>query len=163
MTHVRTIATAIVIGLISPTTSNLSAVMPTPVAVSYKHSTRKTPTLAERNIVIRALICAYALKYNVEPAAAMAVAHIESRKGQQEFRVGLMGRTYYGPFGVNKCFLKKWSVDELDTNIKVGVKALSRNQNLKKSLQKYNAAFNEAYWQAIQEARRKYRKGGVSG
>jgi hypothetical protein len=141
-------------------TPNLLAVMPTPVVAVQKKG--HTPTLADRNIVIRALICAYALKYDVEPAAAMAVARIESGTRVQEFRTGFMGRTYLGPFGIHKCFLKKWPVDQLECNIEVGVRAIARYKDLKVSLKKYNTAFNEGYWRAVTTARAQYRRSGVT-
>lgn len=120
----------------------------------------------EQNLRIRALICAYSIKYNVEPAFAMAVAHIESAKNGKEFRVGRMGRTYYGPMGIHRCFLNKWAIDNAEVNIEVGVRALSgvgydegRQRN---RLKRYNSVCDEGYLRAITQAKTKYRKGGVS-
>lgn len=111
-------------------------------------------------LIIKAYISAYALEYKVEPAFAMAVAHIESRKGNQEFRSGCMGRTYYGPFGIHRCYLAKWPIDQLETNIQAGIRAL-RGSDLRRILKRYNAEFTESYWRAVMKARAKYRKEGV--
>lgn len=91
----------------------------------------------------------------------MAIAHIESRKGDQEFRVGRMGKTYYGPMGIHKCFLNL-GIDDPERNIEVGVKALARygpvtnDDQLKRALKKYNSSFNLAYWNQIKKAELKY-------
>lgn len=111
-------------------------------------------------IVIKALITAYALQYGVEPATALAVAHIESRKGKDEFRVGRAGK-YWLPFGIHKCFLSRWRVDDLETNIQVGVSSL-KGKDLRRTLRRYNATFDNAYWNAILKAREHYRKEGIS-
>lgn len=113
-------------------------------------------------ILIKAWISAYAVKYNVDPAFATAVAHIESRKGRQEFRTGRLSRTYYGPMGIHKCF-KHLGIDQTERNIEVGVEALrgvaGDTTKQKKRLRKYNTSFNMAYWKQIKQAEGRYRHG----
>ena len=71
-----------------------------------------------------------------------------------------MGKTFYGPSGIHKCFLNKWDIDKPKINIDVGARALrgvGDNVALqKKRLKRYNASFNESYWKAIKSAERKY-------
>ena len=145
-------------------TPNLLAVMPTPLMIVKEI---KTPSSADRNIVIRALMCAYAIKYGTKPEYIMAVAHIESRKGNVEFRTNKTGR-YYQPMGIHECFLRErgWPVNTLDGNIEVGARALRGIQSedrLKSRLKKYNATFNQSYWKEVVKAADKYRKKGVAG
>lgn len=111
--------------------------------------------LAEINIApyIKYLIRQEARRQGADENFVLAVAHIESRIGNKEFRTGLMGRTYYGPFGVHKCFLSRWPINRLDENIRVGVSALRGGF---KSLRRYNASYNSAYAGAIKQAMRKY-------
>lgn len=129
-----------------------------------KKSQRPTPPI----IVIKGLICAYALENGIEPAFAMAVAHIESRFGGKEFRVGLMGGSrYFGPMGIHRCFKKRWPIDQPETNIKVGCWALrgvgSNVSRQRSRLKRYNASFNCGYWRAVRGAVRKYREEGWDG
>jgi hypothetical protein len=114
-------------------------------------------------IIIRAKCCAYALKHETKPAYVMAVAHIESRKGAQEFRVGRVGR-YWLPMGIHYGFLKEhgWPVDTLDGNIEAGARALRGIHDLaslKRRLKNYNREFNGSYWHEICKAIKKYEKG----
>ena len=104
---------------------------------------------------IKFLIRQEARKQGVDETFVLAVAHIESRSGNKEFRTGLIGRMYYGPFAIHKDFLKRWPIDKLDTNIQVGVHALRGGF---KSLRRYNANYNEAYASAIRRAMHKYRE-----
>lgn len=101
-----------------------------------------------------------AAKFRVDPNFLKAVASVESRKGNQKFRYGKMGRTYYGPMGIHKCFLKKWDIDKPEINIMVGARALqgvgSNPAAQKKRLRRYNASFNERYWRAIKQAEREF-------
>lgn len=95
--------------------------------------------------------------WNVEPSFALAVAHIESRlPGKEEFRCGKMGSTFFGPFGIHKCFKKRWPIDNPLVNCWIGVRAL-RGRNKKKILKRYNAKFDQAYWLAIKRAKKKYK------
>ena len=133
----------------------------------YSHSANGNSTkenLAPSNSWIKSIIKEKALKYNVDPALAIAVAHIESRKGKKEFRIGRMGKTYFGPMGIHKCFLKKWAIDKPKINIEIGVRALRgigyNKSKQKRRLKKYNASFNRSYWNSIQEATLKYKKEG---
>lgn len=106
------------------------------------------------NPYIKFLIRQEARRQGVDENFCIAVAHIESRIGDKEFRVGPMGRgTYYGPFGIHRCFLSRWPIQHLDTNIAIGVNALRGGF---KSLRRYNASYNEAYAGAIRQAMRKY-------
>jgi hypothetical protein len=104
----------------------------------------------------------YANMYNVDPAFLIAVMHIESRnpKTGEEFRFGKMGKTYYGPCGIHKDFLKKWPIDNLETNIEAGARALrgvGYNESLqKRRLHRYNASCNSSYLKAVMSAKRKY-------
>jgi hypothetical protein len=100
-----------------------------------------------------------AIRWNVKKSYVKAVAEIESRKGGQKYRFGKMGKTYYGPMGIHKDFLKKWAIDDPVTNINVGARALRDCQDeasLKKRLRRYNASFNGGYWSAVIGASRKY-------
>lgn len=73
-----------------------------------------------------------------------------------------MGRTYYGPMGLHKCFLSR-GADDLDRNIELGVRALTRYPgDLKRTLRRYNTNFDRSYWVAVQRAIAKYRREGVS-
>jgi hypothetical protein len=109
---------------------------------------------------IKKLAIESAQRWDVDPAFFIAVMHIESRKGNQEFRVGKMGKTYYGPCGIHKAFLSKWDIDDPKINIEVGARALrgvGYNEQLQiKRLKRYNASFNIAYWKAIKSAKQKY-------
>lgn len=155
--------------MILATTLNLIAVMPTLPIRSMSpepvvsHTPRQSAITEPSPLIIRALICAYAIKYNVDPAIAMAVARVESGNRKREFRVGLMGKTYYGPFGIHRCFLQKWPIDRLETNIEVGIRAIGRCRDLRKSLKRYNATFNETYYRAVLASARQYRRSGVGG
>jgi hypothetical protein len=93
----------------------------------------------------------------VEPEFALAVAAIESR-----LQCGPLGRsgTYYGPMGIHKCFKAKWDIEDPYVNIAVGVSAL-RGRDQRRVLKRYNASFNEAYWRAVQAARRQYQRDRV--
>lgn len=94
--------------------------------------------------------------YGIDPAFALAVAHVESRTAHQEFRVGLLCHKWYGPFNIEKGFKKRWpDIDTIQGNCRAGVRAL-RGSNPRRVLQRYNAAFNEGYYRAIMAARRKY-------
>ena len=113
-------------------------------------------------VVVKALICAYAIKNHAKPAYVAAVAHIESRKGSQEFRVGRVS-LYWLPMGIHYGFLKErgWPVDTLDGNIDVGSRAFAGIVNLealKRRLQKYNCSFNSGYWGEVKKAVAKYER-----
>ena len=122
-------------------------------------STRKHQKQEPSIIVIKALICAYAIKHKVKPEELMAIAHIESRKGKKEFRVGLTGR-YYLPMGIHKGCKTEDDKSTLSGNIEIGAKTLARlihrRGSLKRALQKYNASFNSSYWNQVKKASKKY-------
>jgi hypothetical protein len=91
-------------------------------------------------------------KYGVDPNIALAVAETESSIGNTRFRFGKISKTLYGPFGIRDCFLKKWDITDPFVNTEVGIRALARYPgNIKRSLQKYNKTFNNAYYNRIIE------------
>jgi hypothetical protein len=124
------------------------------------------------NDYIKERIVYWSKIFNVEPAFAISVAHVESRIGNNEFRCGLVGKgRFYAPFNIHRNFSKKWGVNLncLDTNIKYGCRSLSMIktkkgcihvgsdlQLQKRRLMTYNATFNGEYWKAIVAAKRKY-------
>jgi hypothetical protein len=101
------------------------------------------------------------VKYGIDPYFALAVAEVESSYKGERFRFGKMGKTYYGPFGIHKCFLKKWDISNTFVNTEVGIRALSRYGNQKKSLKKYNTHFNMTYYKRIKYLENKNRKDRV--
>jgi hypothetical protein len=114
---------------------------------------------------IKDLVLKYSPIYDVDPPFALAVFHIESRIGNQEFRVGPMGRgTFYGPAGIHKSFLKDrgWPINTLEGNIRVGVRALqgtgvSRDKQVRR-LHRYNAVCDSRYVGAVMRAKAKYER-----
>lgn len=74
------------------------------------------------------------------------MAIVESRGRGQVFRVGPIGRggEFIGPFGLNRCFRKKWPIDDLKTNIERGCIALQGGNKLH-VLKRYNTKCNDAY------------------
>jgi len=102
--------------------------------------------------------------YGVDPYFALAVAEVESSCKGERFRFGKMGKgTYYGPFGIHKQFLKKWPIYDKYVNTEIGIKALARYKNQKKSLMKYNTEFNERYWRSIKRLEKENRKIDIFG
>jgi hypothetical protein len=92
---------------------------------------------------------ACSLHYGVEPEFAYAVARVESGTRTEALRFGRLGRSrYYGPMGINRCFLARWPIDDPYVNVEVGVKAL-RGADKRRVLKRYNAAFDEAYYRAV--------------
>lgn len=123
------------------------------------------PTISFASIspeTAKQLAVKYAEKYNVDPAFLIAVMHIESRKGNQEFRFGRIGKIYYGPCAIHKDFLKKWAIDDPETNIEVGARALRNvgydDRLQKKRLYRYNTICDPAYVKAVMQAKQKYRR-----
>jgi len=104
---------------------------------------------------------ACALTYSVDPEFAQAVAIVESRPagGGMEMRFGPLGRSgkYYGPMGVNRCFLGKWPINNPFVNVQVGVMAL-RGADKRRVLRRYNASFTEAYYQEILRVERRLKE-----
>jgi len=114
--------------------------------------------------LLLAWIRAYAALYGVEPEFALAVAHVESGCAGQEFRLGPLGKKgkYAGPFGLDRAYCReRFGLDPVDpeTNIRIGVRAL-RGRDPRAVLQRYNAKFNERYWRAVQQAKRRYKSRG---
>ena len=108
------------------------------------------------------LVKAVAVKYGVDPNFALAVAEVESSNKEVRFRFGKMGRgTYYGPYGIHKCFLKKWDISDPSINTEVGIRALARYKDQRKALKKYNASFNEGYYRRIKQLEARNRREGV--
>lgn len=98
-------------------------------------------------------------RHNVDPAFVMAVARIESGKKKKEFTLGRIGKTYYGPMGIHKRFLKKWKIDDPKTNIEIGTMTFSgcRTEKQQKSkLKTYNKSFSPRYWLSIKSTKHKY-------
>lgn len=94
--------------------------------------------------------------YHVDPAFALAVAHVESRAPGREFRTGLLAGKWYGPFNVHKDFRKRWpEIKTISGNCRIGVRAL-RGSNPRKILRRYNRNFNQAYFRAVIRAHKKY-------
>jgi len=95
-------------------------------------------------------LCCYV--YGVHYPDALATALVEARpviRGEcvNVIRVGPIGHgKYYGPMGINRCFS---GADDPKENIRLGVRALGRYPSLEKSLRKYNATFNYAYYREI--------------
>jgi hypothetical protein len=112
--------------------------------------------------ILLAWMKACCLNYGVEPEFALAVARVESGTKTEMLRFGPMGKSgrYYGPFGIERSFLKKWPIDNPFVNIEVGVKAL-RGPDKRRVLRRYNATFNEAYFRAVMMACRKYKSEGL--
>lgn len=96
--------------------------------------------------------------YGVDPCFSLAVAHVESRSADLDFRTGLLGGKWYGPYNVHRDFKKKWpDIDTISGNCRRGVAAL-RGRHKRRVLQRYNRQFSEAYFQAVLKAERKYRR-----
>lgn len=118
----------------------------------------KRQPLSEQEIID--LIYKAARKHGVDPFFAMAVASVESRlPGRNKFRCGPIGRgTYYGPFGLHKCFLKRWDISDPVVNIEIGVRSLKprKGETLKHRMRRYNLAFNEGYWRTIKKLTRQF-------
>lgn len=94
--------------------------------------------------------------HSVDPTFSLAVAHIESRINDKEFRLGRLGNTeFFGPFGISECFLNRWQIDNPWINCWYGVQAL-KGPNKRKTLQRYNLEFNEPYWTEVKRAQVKY-------
>ena len=101
-------------------------------------------------------------KYGVDPNFALAVAECESSCKGKRFRFGKMGQSkYYGPFGIHRCFLSRWDIANPFINTEVGIRALARYKDKRKSLKKYNAAFSEGYWKRIKQLERQNHLAGI--
>jgi len=98
-------------------------------------------------------------KYGIDPNFALAVAEVESSYKGERFRFGKMGKgTYYGPFGIHKCFLSRWRIDDPYINTEVGIRSLARYSDQRRTLRKYNTSFNERYFQTIKKLERQNRE-----
>jgi hypothetical protein len=98
--------------------------------------------------------------HGVDPAFALAVAHVESRGQGQEFRFGPLGKKgqYYGPFGIDKSFQGRWGdLADPRVNIEVGVRAL-RGKDKLRVLRRYNRESSRAYEAAVMAKYRQLRK-----
>lgn len=101
-------------------------------------------------------------KYGIDPNVALAVAEVESSGQGQRFRFGPIGKgTYYGPMGLHKCFLRRWNIGDPYVNTEIGIRALARKRDLRRSLRKYNASFDETYYKRIMQLAAKNRRQGV--
>jgi hypothetical protein len=108
--------------------------------------------------ILLAWMKACCLNYGVEPEFALAVARVESGTKTEMLRFGPLGREgrFYGPFCIERSFLRRWPIDNPFVNIEVGVKAL-RGRDKRRVLQRFNASFDEPYFRAVMAARRKFR------
>lgn len=96
-------------------------------------------------------------KYGMDPAVSLALAEVESSKDKQRFRFGRVGR-YWLPFGIHKDCAKGHDLSDWRVNTEVGIRAIARYKDLRKSLKKYNASFNEAYYRRVLTLAAKNRK-----
>ena len=102
-------------------------------------------------------------KYGMDPYLCVALAETESSLGRNRVRFGPMGRgTYYGPFGIHKCFLSKWDIADWKVNTEVGISSLAKHirkqGSLVGALKKYNTEYQPAYYQRIKSLKNKYKK-----
>lgn len=96
-----------------------------------------------------AFVKACSEKYGVDPCFALAVAEVESSYKGARFRFGKMGKTYYGPFGIHRCFLTRWDIADPFVNTEVGIRALARYGDKRKALRKYNTACDPHYIKTV--------------
>ena len=130
-----------------------------PVLANASPSTRPT-NMQEWYDHVRVI----AEKYGMDPYLCLALAEAESSGKGERVRFGKMGKTYYGPFGIHKCFLNKWDIDDWKVNTEVGIRALSnhihKQRSLEGALRKYNTGDGPAqfhrYIQRIKQLRRKW-------
>ena len=109
---------------------------------------------------------AMAEKYNVDKYLCLALAETESSGKGERIRFGKISKTYYGPFGIHKCFLKKWDIADWKVNTEVGIRALAghikRQGSLHGALKKYNTGDKgvkfEGYVNKIKNLQRKYKR-----
>jgi len=109
-------------------------------------------------------------KYDVDKNLCLALAETESSGKGERIRFGQISKTYYGPFGIHKCFLKKWNIVDWKVNTEVGIRALSghlyrANGNLHNALKKYNTGdkgekYNK-YVRRIKNLKKQYEKENV--
>jgi hypothetical protein len=123
--------------------------------------------------IAKALLVAWinvcAAYWGADPALCLAVAHIESRvPGKWEFRVGKVGKSFYGPFCIHEGYLKQpikgvvYPIDEWPINVWVGCRAfrgIRTRAGARRRLKSYNATFDEVYWRAVKKAWRRYSDG----
>lgn len=108
--------------------------------------------------VFLAWVMACSQYYGVQPEFALAVARVESGTTTEWVRFGRLGRSrYYGPMGINQCFLKKWPIGNPYINVAVGVRAL-RGADQRRVLQRYNEKFDEDYFRAVMALSRQHQK-----
>jgi len=165
------IATAILFTTITTTNNICKATIETKItypqqrnSVSYNPTYNKTKYNNKQPIDMKnwlnwVLLCSK--KYGVDPYFALAVAETESSNRNVRFRFNRIGRTYYGPMGIHKCFLKKWNISDPYVNTEVGIRALARYGSQKKALKKYNASFNMAYYRRIKHLEHKNRQSKI--
>jgi len=89
-------------------------------------------------------------KYGISPYLALALAESESSLRGQRFRFGKISKTYYGPYGIHKCFYGRQGFGDISNpyvNTEVGIRALAghihrakgnEKTKLRKALRKYN-------------------------
>ena len=118
--------------------------------------------------MLLACIKVCSLHYGVEPEFALAVAQVESRtltRPAKPFRVGRLGHSkYYGPFGIHRCYLKRWAIDNPCVNILVGVRALRGTRTIKgkrRVLRRYNASYTRRYYRAVMGLYWRYKRNRI--
>jgi len=121
--------------------------------------TYKTPTYWLECIKMWAKV------YNLSPYYCLAVASVESSRGRHLFGFGRISKSFYGPYGIHRCFLKRWDIDDPYINTMVGIKALARYGSSKqariKALRKYNTNYDSSYYKLILHLEHKFTKLGV--
>ena len=110
-------------------------------------------------LVLMTWIIACAKLHGGQPDFALAVAHVESRSGKQEFRIGRVGK-FFLPFGIHKDYARKWPhLDLWPVQVYWATKRLAQfTGREKEGLKKWNTEFNQAYWLAVKGAWEKYKK-----
>jgi len=101
--------------------------------------------------------------YKVDKYFALAVASIESSKGNKLFRFGKVGR-YHLPWGIHEYVIKDrgWPVQDIYVQTEVAIRAIARwkrkTGSYKRAMAKYNCSFNMAYWKRIKELESVFRE-----
>lgn len=107
-------------------------------------------------------IIRYSKQYQVEPEFVAAVMRNES-----EFKCGPLGKkgTYIGPGGINKCFRKKWDIDDPVENIRVVVMSLQNTESDEAKVRRLKR-YNKKWWENryipdVMTTYRQYKREGI--
>jgi hypothetical protein len=150
----------------------MGCIVSTPT-MSQSFTSIKSPLLCEQELngQLEKWMEEAAKKYDINPNFLKAVAHIETRKGRQKYRIGWIGKrtkrypgTYCGPMAIHYYKMDQGvNIEDPRVNIFVGARALggvgSDQAAQRKRLTKYNASFDSRYWRAIKQAERKFASG----